>query len=219
MRTIVLDVETSLLETWAEDSFPPLPLHVPEIVCWLISDDGKRFELHCWDLAEMPEARGLRLLSDTLKSSDRLVTWNGRGFDMPLLSLRALATGVDWSWWEQRRHRYPNYKTPLWHYDLMDQLSDYGAARGLSLDRVSRICGLAGKVDLHGGEVGAALRRGERARVRDYCARDVFLTFVLYLRWSASHGQARGAGDAERDAEAWARGNRWLAQFYAEVAA
>jgi predicted PolB exonuclease-like 3'-5' exonuclease len=219
-----LDVETSLSEPWTEldaagkPTFPALPLHVPEIVCWLVSTDGRDLELHCWDRTEMPEAKGLALLSATLREANRLVTYNGRGFDMPLLSLRALAAGIDWSWWESRRARYPSWKTPLWHVDLFDQLSEYGAARGLSLDRVSRLCGLAGKVDMHGSEVDAALKRGERARVRDYCARDVFLTFVLYLRWCASHGGVK-TGDAERDATAWARGQRWLSQFFAEAAA
>lgn len=216
MKVIALDVETSLREPWTEPTFAPLPLHQVEIACWLVAENGStemRFYDRAVDEDSVDGCLGLKRLAADLRAADRLVTWSGRGFDMPLLSLHALAEGVDWAWWEARRHRFPNYKTPLFHFDMQDQLSDYGAARGLSLDRVARLLGL-GKQGMHGADVGAYLERGERVQVMAYCMNDVLITYLIYLRWSATHGGAAAALDAYERALTWAKQHSVLGSFY-----
>jgi hypothetical protein len=212
MRVVTLDLETSISEPW-EDGFPPLPLHVPEIACMLIADGGE-LDLRVWDRAVEPEPVGLARIGAVLDEARRLVTFNGRGFDMPLLSLRAMVTGTDWSWWETRRHRFPGYNKALWHYDILEQLGDYGAARGLLLDRVAKLLGL-GKQGMHGADVAEALRDGRRADVAAYCANDCLITYVIYLRWYASHGGDPAAAIAADRALEWAKNNSVLSRFYA----
>jgi 3'-5' exonuclease len=152
-----------------------------------------------------------RLVED-LRKSDRCVTWNGRGFDLPLLSLHALADGLDFSWYESRRHRFPNYKTPLWHYDMQEQLGDYGAVR-LGLDRVAKLLGL-GKQGMHGADVFEALAQGRREEVLAYCMNDTLITYLIYLRWSQTHGAAKGAAEAFDQTLAWAKSHSVLKEFY-----
>lgn len=223
LRVVTIDIETSLREPWTETgpdgkpTFAPLPLHQPEIVCWLVADAGE-LEIQTWDRAETSEQIGMGRIGLALHAANRCVGWNSRGFDLPLLSLRAMAVGADWSWYESRRHRYPNYRQPLWHYDIMDQLSDYGAARGLSLDRVAGLLGL-GKQGMHGGDVFGELAAGRRAEVRDYCANDCLITYLVYLAWSASHGGATGARAAYQATLEWAAQHPILSRFYGESAA
>ena len=112
--------------------------------------------------------------------ADRIVTWNGRRFDMPLLNLCAMETGIDWSFWIDRRHRFPNYRNPLRHYDLADQIGDY--ATSLGLDATARRLGLAGKLDVDGSQVRDIWEDDPDLVVR-YCCEDVFETFMIYLRW------------------------------------
>ena len=235
MRVVTLDIETTPSEPYDEvemirqpaDSessewvikkkFPPLPLHVPEVICWLkveTVDGVPVFEMEIFDRAEENEISALTRLGKDLKAADRLVTWNGRGFDMPLLNLRAMRYGVDWSFWKSRRHRFPNYKKPLYHYDLQDQLGDYGAARSISLNRASKLIGLPGKVGISGGDVEDSIKRGDRDSVIAYCCNDVFETYMVYLAYVNSHlggNRVQAFVDASM---AWAKQYEYLKRFY-----
>jgi predicted PolB exonuclease-like 3'-5' exonuclease len=239
VRVTTLDIETSISEPYDEHElvprltgvgdeicwekkpkFPPLPLHIPEVICWLNvqTTNGQKpvFRMEYYDADAEDEKKALERIAKDLLVADRLATWNGRGFDMPLLNLRAMRYGVNWSFWPDRRHRFPNFKTGLHHYDMQDQLGDYGAARSISLDRTSKLMGLPGKVDIDGAEVFEALKRGERRRVIAYCHNDVFENYYVYLGYIRSHF---GGGEAmTRLMEAaleWARTNEFLAEFYA----
>jgi predicted PolB exonuclease-like 3'-5' exonuclease len=79
-----------------------------------------------------------------------LVSFNGRGFDIPVLELAALryAIRIPQHWNEQYGNRY-RYQQD-WHLDLLDVLTDYGAVRlrgGLSL--LSALTGMRAKSILH----------------------------------------------------------------------
>jgi predicted PolB exonuclease-like 3'-5' exonuclease len=204
MRTIVLDIETWAPHWqdgergWEADSFPPTAFHEPVVICWLVVDNRKDVEggnetVHC-DLRlevhrvdERPERDILLALAADFRKAGRLVTWNGRSFDMPIISCRAMALGLDWAWWHRWRHRYPRSGRPLMHYDLQDQLGDEGAARGIRLDRIAKMCGLKGKPeDIDGSKVEAEWSAGNRQRVADYCVGDVLDLYEIYLRFALS---------------------------------
>ncbi|MFL5334891.1 MAG: 3'-5' exonuclease, partial [Geminicoccaceae bacterium] len=58
----------------------------------------------------------------------RVVSWNGRGFDLPVLRLRAMIYGISAAPWFMRGNKwdsYPQRYAPDWHCDLMEQMSDY----------------------------------------------------------------------------------------------
>ena len=94
----------------------------------------------------------------------RVVTWNGKGFDLPVLRARAMMYGISAQSWYQRGTKWDNYMqrfAPDWHCDLMEQLSDYRACASMSLDDVALVLGLPGKIGGHGSEVEAMVTRGE----------------------------------------------------------
>jgi predicted PolB exonuclease-like 3'-5' exonuclease len=126
----------------------------------------------------------------------RVVTWNGRGFDIPVLKQRSLIYGVTaWEWHHtEPRFGYDYRYTPNWHCDLMDVLCDNGASPRLGLDETAAAIGLPGKIEGHGSEVAEMLAAGEYDRIHRYCEGDVLNTYVLYLRWAyfSSRLSARG---------------------------
>ena len=125
-----------------------------------------------------------------------LVSWNGSGFDLPVLNYRALKHGVvAHKYWEigetDRDFRYNNYLSRFhWrHIDLMDVLSGYGASSRASLDTAAQLIGLPGKLGLGGAHVWSAYQRGELAAIRDYCETDVLNTYLIYLRFQLVRGE------------------------------
>jgi len=196
---LVLDIETIVDESvWTPppedpDVFPPQYAHriIAVGVLWLNPDYGFR------RMGIMGEAGDeARILSDLSSFVDKhrpvIVTYNGRTFDLPVIGLRALKYGVRIPWYfTGRGYRYRFSEEG--HYDLMDQLSDYGAARASSLDVVCRLIGLPGKLDMDGGDVGQLFMKGEVERIETYCLTDVIQTAFLFLR----HRLVTGAMDKE----------------------
>ena len=123
----------------------------------------------------------------------RVVTWNGKGFDLPVLRARAMVHGISAHSWYQRGTKWDSYTqrfAPDWHCDLMEQLSDYKACATMKLDEMAHALGLPGKIGGHGSEVEAMVRRGELENVRSYCEVDCLNLFVLYTRWALLSGRA-----------------------------
>jgi 3'-5' exonuclease len=134
-----------------------------------------------------------------------VVTWNGRGFDLPVLRLRAMVHGLSAAGWFQGTSKWDGYAQRYaadWHCDLMEQLSDHGACRNLGLQDVAVAIGLPGKVGGHGSAVAAMVARGELERVRAYGEGDCLNLFALYARWALLSGKTDAAGhDASLDSQ------------------
>ncbi len=112
-----------------------------------------------------------------------LLTWNGRGFDMPVITSRALKHGVSMPWWFSDRHTRYRY-SPEGHLDLMDFLSDFGAAKSSPPRRV-REAGRAprqGRSRLASSQVAPMVHAGRIDEVNAYCLCDVAQTAALFLR-------------------------------------
>ncbi len=129
------------------------------------------------------------------KYTPDLVSWNGAGFDLPVLHYRSLLHGVTAArYWETGEHdtsfRYSNYLSRFhWrHMDLMDILSGFQGRGRASLDDVATLLGFPGKVGMHGADVWGAFIRGELARIRAYCETDVLNTYLVYLRFELLRG-------------------------------
>ena len=130
------------------------------------------------------------------RQTPTLVSWNGSGFDLPVLNYRALKHGVSAQrYWEvgetDRDFRYNNYLSRFhWrHIDLVDVLSGYGASSRASLDTAAQLIGLPGKLGIGGAEVWPAYQRGELGAIRDYCETDVLNTYLIYLRFELVRGE------------------------------
>jgi len=168
-----------------------LPVHLHRVVvisCVLRSDDGIRiFSIGEPEQAEAPAIQ--RFFDGITKYVPQIVSWNGRGFDLPVLANRALIHGVATAcFWDtggdNKDFKWSNYINRFHdrHLDLMDVLSLYGG-RGLPLDEMARLSGLPGKLGVGGGAVWESYRAGEVEAIRDYCEADTVNTYLLYLRF------------------------------------
>lgn len=128
----------------------------------------------------------------------RLVSWNGHGFDLPVLNYRALLHGIAapeyWDAGERSREkRFSNYQNryhPQKNLDLMAYLSRY--QRGASLDEIARMLGFPGKTGMHGDEVADAWLEGRVDEIRNYCDTDAVNTYLVYLRYLLIVGEIDG---------------------------
>lgn len=116
-----------------------------------------------------------------------LVSFNGRGYDLPVLELAAFRYGISAPVWfsaegksfEQSRYRY-NIES---HIDLLDLLSNFGASRisgGLNL--LANLIGKPGKTGIDGSKVQDMYEAGRAAEINDYCRCDVLDTYFVFLR-------------------------------------
>jgi len=118
-----------------------------------------------------------------------LVTFCGRGFDLPVITLRCLHHGLAVPWLYDQQEAYRERRGAT-HLDLIDLLSHHGAARYTSLDAASRLIGLPGKFEgVDGSKVEGLYRAGELARIQRYCLSDVVQTGFLLLRFKLLQGR------------------------------
>lgn len=179
-----------------------LPLHQQRIVaisCAMRSREGFRL----WTLGDQDAGEAelvARFFDGIERYSPELVSWNGSGFDLPVLHYRALRHGVAAPrYWEvgdaDREFRYNNYLGRFhWrHIDLMDVLAGYQFRGVARLDEIAMLLGFPGKLGMSGDRVWDAWRTGQLAAIRDYCETDVLNTWLVFLRFE----QFRGKRSAE----------------------
>ena len=124
-----------------------------------------------------------------------LVSWNGGGFDLPVLHYRALKHGIQAPrYWEigdtDREFRFNNYLSRFhWrHVDLMDVLSGFQPRARASLDQAAMLLGYPGKLGMSGDKVWDSYLGGGIGQIRDYCETDVINTWLVYLRFEHMRG-------------------------------
>lgn len=129
------------------------------------------------------------------KHRPQLVSWNGGGFDLPVLHYRGLVHGVVaptyWDMGEDDRDkRWNNYisRYHTRHLDLMDLLALYQPRANAPLDVLAKLCGFPGKLGMDGSKVYEAWRNGEIDAIRRYCETDVLNTYLLYCRFQLMRG-------------------------------
>ena len=122
------------------------------------------------------------------KARPVLVTYNGRGFDLPVVALRALCHGVGLGWYYRESNVRARYSGEG-HLDLCDWLADHGATRSGSLDSIARLIGLPGKTGVDGSQVEGLYQAGQLATIQQYCLSDVAQTALLFLRFRLLQGQ------------------------------
>ncbi len=128
------------------------------------------------------EVAMLQELADLMeRRRPHLVTWHGRGFDLPILVLRSLRHGLSWPWYYRERDYRYRYSEEG-HLDLCDFLSDHGATRMTSLDGAARLIGLPGKEGVDGSQVEGLWSSGQLDALKRYCLSDVVQTAFLFLR-------------------------------------
>ncbi|MGQ0659087.1 MAG: 3'-5' exonuclease [Chromatiales bacterium] len=187
-------------ETEGSSDFLRHHLHrVVAIAAVLRRDD----RLRVWSLGE-PDSSEAELIGRFFEGIERytptLVSWNGGGFDLPVLHYRALLHGIAAPrYWEtgddDTTFRYNNYLNRFHyrHTDLMDILSGYQARATVRLDDVSRLLRLPGKPGMQGSDVWSRYLAGDLKAIRDYCESDVLNTYLIYLRYELMRGRLSDA--------------------------
>lgn len=143
------------------------------------------------------------------KYTPQLVSWNGSGFDLPVLHYRALLNQVAAPrYWEMGESNDSDSKDFKWnnyinryhmrHIDLMDVLAKHNARANAPLDALAKLCGFPGKLGMDGSQVWPAYQRGEIEQIRQYCETDVVNTYLLYCRFQQMRG---GFSPAEYEEE------------------
>jgi 3'-5' exonuclease len=157
-----------------------------------------------WSLGDLEsgEAELIRRFFDGIdKYTPTLVTWNGGGFDLPVLHYRALLHGIAAPrYWDtgddDRDFKWNNYLSRFHarHTDLMDVLAGYQPRACAPLDEIAQMLGLPGKLGMHGSQVWEQYRAGNLQAIRDYCETDVLNTYLIFLRFELIRGHLEPAG-------------------------
>jgi predicted PolB exonuclease-like 3'-5' exonuclease len=127
----------------------------------------------------------------------QLVSFNGRGFDLPVLKYRAMRNFVSVPLLHDKSNKWENYAVRYasnWHCDLLEVLSDYGASPRVTLDEICTVLGMPGKVGIDGSQVEQMYDEGRLSEVAGYCETDVLNTYLLFLRWQHHQGRLTSDG-------------------------
>lgn len=201
-----LDIEAISGEQPDDGRFPPWPTFTPILASVLQADRNNHgewtFSLQTVRFGE--DEQPFEKLDELIRARG-LATFNGAAFDLPVLMLNAQ---------KARCFRLPALTAaasqPKWgnvHYDLAQRCSNFGAARGGTLEQLCSALGIPAKFDMHGDEVGELYDRGEIDRIEAYCSTDVAATLLLY-----AHLRATEIGDPLYHASLTYQFSRWVQQ-------
>jgi DNA polymerase elongation subunit (family B) len=151
------------------------------------SDEGGPVQF----IAHPDETEMLTAFWDVARRYDSIVTFNGRGFDVPFIYLRSALLDVPIPRKDWLGYRYQTEP----HCDLADQLAFYsghrdGATRRFNLDFYCKAFGIESPKShgITGFDVPRLIAEGRQREVGEYCLRDVQATLLLYRVWQERLG-------------------------------
>ena len=188
-----VSVQAMALQKEASGSeFLPVMFHRVVAISAVMADEyGKFLKVSTMEGKDEREiiAKFLKFINDY---NPRLVSFNGRGFDLPMLMVRAMRYNLNAAAYyesenkELNKNKWENYRarySPKFHLDLLDFISDFGSVRGLKLDTLCASLNLPGKYDVHGDQVLELYYAGELDKINEYCESDVLNTYWLFLKF------------------------------------
>ena len=195
-------VEFALQKRRAQNGSDFLPLHLHRVVaiscCLRWSDD--KVHVSTIGKIEDDEATVLRKFYELIERyTPQLVSWNGGGFDLPVLHYRSLIHGIsaarywdmgDGDFGDSRDFKWNNYlsRYHMRHCDLMDVLAMYNGRANAPLDQMAKLCGFPGKMGMDGSKVWSAFQQGQLQEIRDYCETDAANTYLMFMRFQLLRG-------------------------------
>ncbi len=185
--------------------FLPVTFQYPVAVCVLrVASD---FTIQALTALDTPHYRPVEIVRKFWQGvalyKAKLVTFNGRGFDLPLLELAAFRSGCSArEYFYSSRNRYNGN-----HIDLFDWLSNYGACRlAGGLDLLAKLLGKPGKMEVAGNQVYQMYQAGKFQEINDYCMFDTLDTYFVFLRSRVLAGELDSNEESERVQQA----RQWL---------
>jgi len=174
------------------------PLHLQRVLCIsVVFRNAEGLRIHSFvDRDGHSEGKLIQTFFNTIeKHQPQLVSWNGGGFDLPVLHYRGLRHGVEaGKYWDlgedDRDFKWNNYisRYHMRHLDLMDLLAMYSPKNNAPLDALAKLCGFPGKLGMDGSQVYAQYLAGQTEDVRRYCETDVMNTYLVYCRFQKMRG-------------------------------
>ncbi|MCR4942102.1 MAG: 3'-5' exonuclease [Campylobacter sp.] len=181
-----------------KSSFLPIMFHKVVAISAVMADEYGKF-LRVNTLEGENEREILtKFINFINKFNPRLVSFNGRGFDLPMIMVRAMRYNISANEYYDTDNRllnkdkWCNYRSRYdgrFHLDLLDHIGDFGAVRGLKLDTLCASINLPGKYDVHGDQVLELFYADEIDKINEYCESDVLNTYWLFLKYELLRGK------------------------------
>lgn len=196
IRTVLSNSDCSedeLLEIASEEltrnqsGFLPPMYH--KMISWVglwVENTGKPVKKAAWNGTD--EREGLLQLFDALLTYKDfgLIHHNGRGFDLPLLTYRAMKHNIQMPL--RLNHYDIRYRFSKVNIDLMDEFSNYGASSYPKLKHLGMLIDVPFKQTAEGNEVLAMFREGKLKEIEHYCYEDVMATYIVWLKMKYTIG-------------------------------
>ena len=137
--------------------------------------EEKEIKYKCVSETEM-----LKLFWNYISKTDKVITFNGRNFDIPFLMLRSAMLGV-----KPSNNLISNRYNITHHIDLLDQFTYYGITRKFNLDFYCHAFGIKSPKSkgITGMEIKELYKAGKIKDIAVYCGEDVKATNELYKIW------------------------------------
>ncbi len=114
----------------------------------------------------------------------RIISFNGRMFDMNVLKCKALKYGIDCGWYFNYGGKFDNYEYPYSdsHFDLLYKYGHY------TLHEICILLNIPCKIGVDGSHVAEYFDDKKYNEIREYCETDVLATYLVYLRMALVQG-------------------------------
>ncbi len=179
-------------QSWTGSDFLPASFQIPISIC--IARVGVDFSLLSIKCLGAPKFDPREIVQEFWKgikhytSSEhrvKFVSFNGRGFDFPLMELAAFRYGLSAPrYYESTRRRFDSQAV-----DLLDWFNNFGAIRHVGgVNLLAKLLGKPGKIDVAGDRVYSLWREGRLPEINDYCMCDTLDTYFVFLRSCVMRG-------------------------------
>ncbi len=187
--------------TNGQNSFLRQPFHQIVVISFLLCNISYQSSYEVFTLQEIRSGGTLNSSEKELvkgffnyisEKKPRLVSFNGRTFDIPVLKYRAMVHGIQAEYFHKAGDKWNSYNQRYssdWHCDLLESLSDFGASARVKMNEVCAAFNLPGKIGVDGSQVMGLYDSGKIQEIRDYCETDVINTYLIYLRFMHHQGR------------------------------
>ena len=188
----MVGASTDAIRTALGDKFPKLIYH--SIVCIgavIANREQTHWKVTAIAAPHVGERTEKQLISGFVERiaewKPLLVTFNGNGFDLPVLRYRAMIHKIAAPGLSGRPY-FNRYTEDA--IDLCDVLSSFSPSGRVTLDEMSRIFGTPGKPDdISGKDVERLFLQGKIQEIANYCETDVVNTYRVWLRHELFRGK------------------------------
>ena len=195
-------IEFALQRRRAQAGTDFMPLHLHQVVaisCVLRWGCDKVHVSTIGAIDDDEESMIVKFFELIERYTPQLISWNGGGFDLPVLHYRAMIYGITAArYWEMGDGDYNDSRDFKWnnyisryhnrHLDLMDLLALYQPRANVPLDDLAKLCGFPGKLGMDGSKVWQAFHQGKLNEIRHYCETDAANTYLMFLRFELMRG-------------------------------